>query len=213
MKVGPSSVSASGIHLRQQKTGAELDQWKPNRAGRFLTIEKGRGPKARRSRLHNSSDRRHHRSSEPQRNCLLRPCRRADGIGTFGDVKAKTRPSNLFRKVSKTQSNWRNIAISEISGGPDAIRTRDLCLRRATLYPAELQVHAPSDNCFGDRLPALFFESSVVRTYGWQKVTEKSASGRWPAMRWQRYHRLMAGSGRGLLTMRRHPVPPPGGPG
>jgi hypothetical protein len=27
-------------------------------------------------------------------------------------------------------------------GGPDAIRTRDLCLRRATLYPAELRVRA-----------------------------------------------------------------------
>lgn len=25
-------------------------------------------------------------------------------------------------------------------GEPDAIRTRDLCLRRATLYPAELRV-------------------------------------------------------------------------
>ena len=28
----------------------------------------------------------------------------------------------------------------EIIGGPDAIRTRDLRLRRATLYPAELRV-------------------------------------------------------------------------
>lgn len=29
------------------------------------------------------------------------------------------------------------------NGGPGAIRTRDLCLRRATLYPAELRDHAP----------------------------------------------------------------------
>lgn len=28
------------------------------------------------------------------------------------------------------------------TGGPGAIRTRDLCLRRATLYPAELRVRA-----------------------------------------------------------------------
>jgi hypothetical protein len=28
----------------------------------------------------------------------------------------------------------------ENPGGPDAIRTRDLCLRRATLYPAELRI-------------------------------------------------------------------------
>lgn len=27
------------------------------------------------------------------------------------------------------------------NGGPGAIRTRDLCLRRAALYPAELRVH------------------------------------------------------------------------
>jgi hypothetical protein len=30
------------------------------------------------------------------------------------------------------------------SGAPDTIRTCDLCLRRATLYPAELRVHRGS---------------------------------------------------------------------
>src|SRR5215469_140014 len=32
---------------------------------------------------------------------------------------------------------WR---LSQINGGPDTIRTCDLCLRRAALYPAELRV-------------------------------------------------------------------------
>src|SRR3979490_2152640 len=35
------------------------------------------------------------------------------------------------------------------SGAPDTIRTCDLCLRRATLYPAELRVR-----CGADRLSA-----------------------------------------------------------
>ena len=34
----------------------------------------------------------------------------------------------------------------EIVGGPDTIRTCDLCLRRAALYPAELRVHATCEN-------------------------------------------------------------------
>src|ERR1700727_316643 len=33
---------------------------------------------------------------------------------------------------------------NEVTGAPDTIRTCDLCLRRATLYPAELRVHRGS---------------------------------------------------------------------
>jgi hypothetical protein len=32
--------------------------------------------------------------------------------------------------------------IEKKAGGPDTIRTYDLCLRRAALYPAELRVRA-----------------------------------------------------------------------
>ncbi|MBF0857632.1 tyrosine-type recombinase/integrase [Gluconobacter sp. LMG 31484] len=54
VKMGPSSVSANGIHLRQQKTGTELvipiheqlrielDREQSNGAGTFLTTERGR---------------------------------------------------------------------------------------------------------------------------------------------------------------------------
>src|SRR4051794_32491521 len=31
--------------------------------------------------------------------------------------------------------------VPDFAGAPDTIRTCDLCLRRATLYPAELRVH------------------------------------------------------------------------
>src|SRR5690606_1922896 len=34
-----------------------------------------------------------------------------------------------------------NLVNLEIAGAPDRIRTCDLCLRRAALYPAELRVH------------------------------------------------------------------------
>ncbi|MFT8898436.1 MAG: tyrosine-type recombinase/integrase, partial [Acetobacter sp.] len=54
VKMGSSSVSVNGIHLRQQKTSTELvkpipeqlrielDQWQPNGAGTFLATERGR---------------------------------------------------------------------------------------------------------------------------------------------------------------------------
>ena len=35
---------------------------------------------------------------------------------------------------------WRGLRLQR-NGAPDTIRTCDLCLRRATLYPAELRVH------------------------------------------------------------------------
>ncbi len=37
-------------------------------------------------------------------------------------------------------SDVQYVDLYEENGGPGAIRTRDLCLRRATLYPAELRV-------------------------------------------------------------------------
>jgi hypothetical protein len=33
--------------------------------------------------------------------------------------------------------------VIELTGAPEEIRTPDLCLRRATLYPAELRARVP----------------------------------------------------------------------
>src|SRR5262249_19329264 len=51
---------------------------------------------------------------------------------------------------------------SRRSGAPDTIRTCDLCLRRATLYPAELRVHqAPHlADCLGVGNRGLEFEAA-----------------------------------------------------
>ena len=35
---------------------------------------------------------------------------------------------------------WELVQLIDLNGAPDRIRTYDLCLRRATLYPAELRV-------------------------------------------------------------------------
>ena len=45
----------------------------------------------------------------------------------------------LIHGIQQIQKNQHE-AGSFVSGAPDRIRTYDLCLRRATLYPAELRV-------------------------------------------------------------------------
>ena len=53
----------------------------------------------------------------------------------------------MFQNQSRlARHNW-----GKIYGGPGAIRTRDLCLRRATLYPAELRV--PVGGTFNGKEP------------------------------------------------------------
>ena len=56
-----------------------------------------------------------------------------------------------FRMIETRQLSGRNNAsrIKQLSGAPAAIRTRDLCLRRAALYPAELRVRRPRPRTVG----------------------------------------------------------------
>ena len=70
--------------------------------------------------------------------CLGRSIPRTDPFGARGYVSAWSpddRPGNQRHSTIA-------IEIIEKIGAPDTIRTCDLCLRRATLYPAELRVLA-----------------------------------------------------------------------
>jgi hypothetical protein len=63
-------------------------------------------------------------------------------------VRAGTRGYRL-------EASLRNARLSKETGGPGEIRTHDLCLRRAALYPAELRVRDIADltarRCLGAR--------------------------------------------------------------
>lgn len=56
------------------------------------------------------------------------------------DVQQHTR-AHGYAAQRRINGNQQQFLLED--GGPDAIRTRDLCLRRATLYPAELRVRWP----------------------------------------------------------------------
>ena len=54
-------------------------------------------------------------------------------------IAAHRSPSDLYRSMHDLMSATAWPSASRLPGAPDRIRTCDLCLRRATLYPAELR--------------------------------------------------------------------------
>ncbi len=63
------------------------------------------------------------------------------------EVRIMGRKPCCFARSSLRQTQKRRVLACPVqyrSGAPDTIRTCDLCLRRATLYPAELRVQQPS---------------------------------------------------------------------
>jgi hypothetical protein len=61
---------------------------------------------------------------------------------------------HVLRNVARSRQNASAIIkhFCGLAGGPDTIRTCDLCLRRAALYPAELRVRAGGENTAGEAL-------------------------------------------------------------
>jgi hypothetical protein len=90
-------------------------------------------------------------SGERRRSVLLRYC--ASALAAAGAERVpcvKNRGANCGYGPRSADVLERRAASSgfdsEKTGGPERIRTFDLCLRRAALYPAELRVHG----CQGD---------------------------------------------------------------
>lgn len=75
----------------------------------------------------------------------------ADSLG-FSNLRGIRCRSNCACLFLRTHCRTRRaqIAWSRITGAPGAIRTRNLCLRRATLYPIEPRVQTPTlYDCMG----------------------------------------------------------------
>lgn len=63
-----------------------------------------------------------------------------DGVTKGGEKGSDIRLSATWSMATLSSTGAALIAICFAFGAPDTIRTCDLCLRRATLYPAELRV-------------------------------------------------------------------------
>ena len=54
-------------------------------------------------------------------------------------------------------------SFQSVIGAPDTIRTCDLCLRRATLYPAELRVRLQRRGLLAERRAAGYCDETLAR--------------------------------------------------
>ena len=75
---------------------------------------------------------------------------KADGVHEVVLTDAVARASQPFPPLAGSQTSKATLTATsqhiEKTGGPETIRTSGLCLRRATLYPAELRVPRHSHN-------------------------------------------------------------------
>src|SRR5579883_152511 len=68
-------------------------------------------------------------------------CPAGSGFAAGTEEHATICPNTVFAMLPQISALSRRAAKSLKSGAPEGIRTPDLCLRRATLYPAELRAH------------------------------------------------------------------------
>ena len=66
---------------------------------------------------------------------VISEIRAVDNKSALSALKPHFRPSSLAKMAAMQM-----LVVLFVNGAPDWIRTNDLCLRRATLYPAELRV-------------------------------------------------------------------------
>jgi hypothetical protein len=76
----------------------------------------------------------------------LRCCRAAPALKSLSRGRCWLHGAHSPARC-RSQVRWRSVSLSSLrspreTGAPDRIRTCDLCLRRAALYPAELRVRA-----------------------------------------------------------------------
>ena len=70
---------------------------------------------------------------------VISEIRAVDNKSALSAIKPHFRPSSLAKMPAMQM-----LVVLFVNGAPDWIRTNDLCLRRATLYPAELRVPEPT---------------------------------------------------------------------
>ncbi len=72
--------------------------------------------------------------------------RRRQAQTNGGTKGVRTRRCKAFRRQFQKLNKINTLLRRRMDGAPGRIRTCDLCLRRAALYPAELRVHGVSAN-------------------------------------------------------------------